>query len=237
MAVSNYHYTFWTPGAMLAAVFQARLSDQTSGYTNQTVVLGAGSGYRQMSWTSVKGGNSNVYFFVLISLASTELAMALFWTNSGDWQQNTVVSVPTSGSNPITTFAAMLTFWQQNYVAFKQALIDNWTISFISSQLVHSITAAANAIYMAAASYQITCDSWVYTDASYLGMCNVSVSPAFIPIQLPVAANAQYSWAGGMNPIQAQQLIAAAQQIADTDYNISINHGQSIFSVKGKVLT
>lgn len=237
MGVSNERFAFFWPGLLLNRFFENRLSYQLDGWTLGAPVLSSNAGYRQLSCSFTKGGNTYNLFLVLSQLAATELAQAVYWTGSPGWNYIPRLTVPTIGSNPFTTYAQLQTFWQQNYVAFKQSLIDNWTTSFISAQTVHSINYGGGQGQMACATYQITCDSWVYVDLSSLSMTTNQGYPMWRTDDNPVAGIPLAPSGAGMTTFQAQQLVAATQDIAAQDFDISINHGQSIFSVKGRVAT
>lgn len=235
MAVSNIKIGWWSPGNMLKWIYDTRRAALQNGYTVQALVLGATDGYRSASWTQVKGGNTENWYAVLYALASGQEAPASWFLRSYNWYQPSSVVYGTGGS--FIPWTTQLTRFQQNYVAYKAALIDNWSPSFISAQRVTQISFAGDRGRQAVVDYTITTDTENFVDVSPLDGYNGSIVP-----------ETSYGDQQALSPpiistsvvVPGQALDSMAESLVDisqTDYNISLNHGQSIFSVKGKVTT
>lgn len=235
MPTTNIKTGWFYPGNMLKWVYDTRVAALQNGYTVQALVLGATDGYRSASWTQIKGGSTENYFAVLYTLASTQEAPASWFLRSYNWYQSTSAYYSTAAGGP--SWTTVLTRFQQNYVAYKAALIDNWSPSFISSQRVTQISYAGDRGRSACVDYTITTDTEAFVDVSNLQAYNDNISPStpFGDQQQPANVN---QVASIVMPTQALDSIAESlSDIAMADYEISLNHGQSIFSVRGKVTT
>lgn len=235
MAVYNIKVGWWYPGNMLKWVYDTRLAGIVNGYVVQALVLGSTDGYRSASWTQTKGGNTENYFAVLYTLAAGQEAPASWFLRSYNWYQSTSKTYSSAAGG--VSWTTQLTRFQQNYVAYKAALIDNWSPSFISAQRVTQISFAGNRGRTASVDYTITTDTENFVDVSNLEAYNTNFSPetSFGDQQQPANANIIASIV--MPTAQLDSIADSLKDIADTDYEISLNHGQSIFSVRGKVTT
>lgn len=236
MPTQNLEGFYWNVADVVRDAFLYRFSEYLTGATNGAAALGNRYGYRTFQWTSTKGGQVNNYYLIYWGLAAAELTQAQVFLRTPGWDRILNHEYFTSGQ-PLQTWTALRTFWQQNYVAYKQALIDNWTTSFISAQTLHEISTGGDRMRSATASYQITTDAQTMVDASTLQGGNANLVQTALDFQAP---DPNYPSGPGNLYVSGQAISSMAQslqEIAMTDYSISLNHGQSIFSVKGKVTT
>lgn len=236
MAVQNLEGFYFNAADLVYAAYIYRLQEYLSGATNAAAALGNRYGYRTLQWSSTKGGNTNNYYLIFWNLASTELTQAGVLLGTPGWNQVVQVEYFTSGQ-PLQTWSLMRTFWQQNYVAFKQSLVDNWTTSFISAQTLHEISAASDRLRSATTSYQITTDTQTMVDVSTLSGGNGNLVAGNLGFGAPVPSVPSGPANLYVNSPAIQSMASSLSDIAMTDYEISLNHGQSIFSVRGKVTT
>ena len=235
MPTTNTETFLYDAGRVCNNAFETRLADVKAGYTIGAVALSNRYGFRCLQWTSTKGAIVQNYYYIYAMLAAAELGQARYIMSNPSWQNS--VQGTYGGPAPFTTWAQMQTFWQQNCIALKQAVIDTWTTSFISSQIVHSINYGGDKVRVASAGYQVTTDSDCLIDVANLYATNIGGASGYFLQPPPTGPGPLSSPTLLQDPVTQARIAAALEEIAEQDYEISLNHGQSIFSVKGRVIT
>lgn len=236
MPVENYENWYYDAGELLYWVWVYRLNGYQDNFSLGTASLSNRHGFRCFQWSQKKGGTTRNFYQIFLGLAAAELTQARAFMRMPGWNKSIQVGYYSTGQ-PLFTWALMRTLWQQNYVAYKQALIDNWSTSFISAQTLHEISMAGDRVRCASSSYQITTDSETLVDVSTLQGFNATLLLANAQVEAPAPAVPSGPSNLYLNSPAIESIAESMQDIALTDYEISLNHGQSIFSVRGKVTT
>lgn len=235
MPTFNFYSGHYSPGNACTAIFSARVNARIQGEVVSGITLTNANGYREIRWQSTSGPNIRIYHYQIWSLSAAQEAPAQWFLQQPGWVNTINMNYANATANE--TWAARLTQLQNDWSAVKALVVDTWSPSFVSGQTVVQIQAGGNKVGIALAYYSITTDAGVYIDLSLMYGYNVDGAPVIQTADTPGYPNASVGLSAVFPAAQLDKIVTELQQIADTDYNISINHGASIFSVKGKVTT
>lgn len=136
----------------------------------------------------------------------------------------------------IADTAAYLAFWEDVFLAAKGALIDDATTGTVTGVSVSDKDCLDGSVKTAESTIPIEAESRFYSthDLARFGAIAIYVADSEAPrFQPDVQVQATVVGAS----IDTSGVIEAIETIGLQDYDISINHGQSIFSVRGRTLT
>jgi len=202
-----------------------------------TWVFGVWNGYRTIEVHTPTSGAIDVKIYVNMELKADQtmpLRRALmsnnWWNQVGTPQDQTVPEIQSIDWD----------YARGGFVAIeemKSDLIQEWTdgepgaIQYTDSDVVGGIIRSCTAIIPVVNEPEtnVVCDKFYHID--WTRTVNMNSGTNVPPIVVGIGNSAPSSDAG------LGAIAEALQQIAMQDFNISLNHGQSIFSVKGSVIT
>jgi len=185
--------------------------------------------------TLTAGANVDVYQLVDYGQNATTRYPADFVQCQPGWNTVTKAWAPTVAGRTVATE------WNGKLVAARKAILDNWTNASSSSyaERLESWNATLNGLV------RVRYLGWIEqcrggTDYTSLVTYEATASdtiPGDVNIAPPVQVTNVTTIGGGGGSTDIEPVVEALNDIAAQDYNISLNNGQTIFSVKGRSTT
>ena len=206
------------------------------GLTGQTYSNTVHDGYRaiEIQATSVADPTFNfLQRYICPILAATETCPGqVVATSPNRWQITLSYDLITGSPDWATQLAQA-----QTYGGFVIAdVLTQWCNAFVTQNAAFEIRSMFNKLSTAVFSFNVLTDALAFLYVVNVdGWATLNYPDSRLASEPNPASNVQVVTSN--DSAQLKKLTDAVQQIANTDYNISINHGQSIFSVKGKVIT
>lgn len=195
-----------------------------------SVSLSSFDGYRSIVVEWEPEVDPDTHQLVLTSLKSTDIAPARFFVDSPGFQGNSYNYV----APPDATLSDWDDFWSIVVVETKQAIINDWSDAAPADPTYSSVTGfAGNTMSSTAIIPMVTeNESLVTVDQATWVMSSTGDWGLNIPLWSPTPSGAALNLTVANN---TSPIVEAINQLAMSDFDIQFNHGQVIFSVRGRV--
>src|SRR6266404_403537 len=216
MTTQNVYYFCKSLGEAWSVAAQGQLEPITLPVPGATYVppdVGAYGGLLALTWSAVYLTGLTVnYFAVVFDMGAGDLIQAdVFLSQSGA----SFFYVNNAGIGPLTDLSGLIeTYWLGPKLAIVSTLCVGVTVTD-TGVLIDSQTVDAMDI------------------DRYAGTLVVQGAPGVV---LTTDYLSNYAWTGAADTVLRRVDGQVVPDIADIDYDISINHGQSIFSVRGRTI-
>jgi hypothetical protein len=188
-------------------------------------------GCRALRINTGPGVDPGPNYFVLTSLPAESIAPARWFTDSNGFQG--CASIGSYGEN--AEFDIWGLYWAFLVVDLKRQMIDEWSDGVSGDANYSDVESLDGLMYSACATFSVTTETEALTTTEQLrvvwGYTVNEILPGPIVVT-PLVCGPSLSMSVSLD---TSAVVEALNQLAFQDFDIQFNHGQAIFSVRGKV--
>jgi hypothetical protein len=204
-----------------------------------TPTLTTRHGYCAVKWSDTGGGGTADTYYIYAPLPAGQTIPARVLLSKPGFDGLEQVTYNSASGGASQHWGDTRSVWLLSVVALKADILETWCGATVTIDDALQVTTAGNEISNALAIFKISTGAEVMVSTEALYGTNVGIdtgillNEAALPSVIVGTGNTGVSLGGSA----LDEINSTLQLIALRDYQISFNHGQTIFSAMGGVIT